>query len=158
MTWPLMILAVFSLLVGLVLGPTHLFDRLLFPRAAAGEHGLHWGVMAGSTVAALLGIGLALLFQLQPIGMPAALKELSFRQFFLNELFGAIVVWPLKAIGRLLLTLERIFVDGTLDLIAAVPSVVGRVLRPAQNGLVQSYALIMLAGLALCLISILATG
>jgi NADH-quinone oxidoreductase subunit L len=158
MTWPLMILAGFAVLVGFVVGPTGLFDRLLDPHAAHAAHPLHWGVMAGSTVAALLGIGMALVFQLQPMGVWSGLKQFALRQFYLNELFAALVVWPLQALGRLLVVLDRILVDGILDVIAAVPGVVGRFIRPVQSGLVQSYALIMLAGLALFLISILAGG
>jgi NADH:ubiquinone oxidoreductase subunit 5 (subunit L)/multisubunit Na+/H+ antiporter MnhA subunit len=51
--------------------------------------------------------------------------------------------------------LDQYVVDGLVDGVGRVPVMVGRVLRSAQNGLVQSYALMMVLGLAALLLAVL---
>jgi NADH-quinone oxidoreductase subunit L len=46
-------------------------------------------------------------------------------------------------------------IDGLVDLFAQVPSFLGVLFRPIQNGLVQFYALLMILGLAGFLLSVL---
>ena len=66
-----------------------------------------------------------------------------------------IVTFPVKAIAFLSLLGDQGLVDRLVDLTGAIPAMIGRFLRPIQNGLIQSYALVMLFGLAIFLTTIL---
>ena len=50
---------------------------------------------------------------------------------------------------------DQYILDGLVDLIGSLPSAVGYVLRPAQNGLVQFYALLMVLGLSGFVVAVL---
>jgi NADH-quinone oxidoreductase subunit L len=111
------------------------------------------------TIAAVLGISVSWAMYAGSRTMPARLAKVSgplygFSQnrFYVDELFSWLIVRPLKALGRLGLMFDRYVIDALLDLIAAVPRSIGFVLRPAQNGRVPSYAILMLTGLMACLV------
>jgi NADH-quinone oxidoreductase subunit L len=158
MTTPLMILAIPALLIGGLLGPTGFFGNFLGHTVGLGhegEHHLHWDVMAISAGVALAGIFGAWLFYVQSPGLAKAgrtalapLYHLSLNQLYLDQLFNWILVKPLWVLGWVGLMIERFVIDAALDFIAWVPNLVGKALRPLQNGLVQSYALVMALGLA----------
>lgn len=177
MTYPLMILAVGALLVGAILGPTHLlahfFDHhWLWSEGAAGwkvqlppqpvSHGLNWALMGISTVIALAGIVLAWLFYVKKPALPGKVSyalqgayELSQNKFYLDELFAALVVKPMSALAYIFRVVDFYIVDGLVDLVGQVPSFIGFLFRPVQNGLVQFYALLMALGAAGFLLSVL---
>jgi NADH-quinone oxidoreductase subunit L len=46
-------------------------------------------------------------------------------------------------------------IDRLVDEVGIVPPAIGRFLRPVQNGLIQSYALVMVFGLAIFLTTVL---
>jgi NADH-quinone oxidoreductase subunit L len=173
MTWPLMILAGGALLVGIVLGPTGLFERFLerywmkggFPASISPEHaGGHFSfvVMLLSTVLALAGIGLAYWMYVKAPGMAPLLAyrikglyQASRSKFYFDEIYGATVVGPANAAAHVLRVFDQYILDGLVDLIGSLPSAVGYVLRPAQNGLVQFYALLMVLGLSGFVVAVL---
>jgi NADH-quinone oxidoreductase subunit L len=165
MTVPLIILAAGAVLVGDILGPTGLFEHFLdahymepiFPPAirATEAHGVEsWVVMLTSSVIALAGIGLAYwMYAVQP-GVADRLAramgvayELSRNKFYFDEIYQALIVGPLTAAAHLLRIVDQYLIDGVVDLIGQLPAFVGYLLRPAQNGLVQFYAVLT----ALCL-------
>jgi NADH-quinone oxidoreductase subunit L len=80
MAWPLRILAVCAALIGLAVGPTHLFANYLqktmglTPVPPESQH-LHWGVMALSSVVAIAGIGLAWMFYVASPKVPGAIAR-----------------------------------------------------------------------------------
>lgn len=171
MLGPLMILAVGAVSVGLILGPTQLFGGVLehhwmhksfhelLPRHH--EHSINWGVMLGSTVFAVGGVLVAWLFYVKKPDLPGLVSktaavgyELSRNRFYLDEVYRAIVVAPLAALGTFCRLLDNV-VDQIVDLIGRLPSFLGRFFSFLQNGLVQSYALLMILGLAGFLISVL---
>ena len=80
---------------------------------------------------------------------PAA--AFSYSGLYLDELYLLLVVKPLRALAMLSESFDRLVVDRIVDGVAGVPALVGSILRPFQNGLVQNYAFIMLLGLAACL-------
>ncbi len=174
MTVPLIILAAGAVLVGIVLGPTGLFEHflenhymeVLFPHAilaAEGQAGpFNWLVMLTSSAFALIGIGLAYWMYVQDVGVAdrlarsmATAYELSRNKFYLDELYEALIVGPLTAAAYVLRVFDQYILDGLVDLIGQLPSYVGYVLRPAQNGLVQFYALLMALGVAGFVVAVL---
>jgi NADH-quinone oxidoreductase subunit L len=66
-----------------------------------------------------------------------------------------LVIFPVKALAFFSLLFDQGVVDRLVDEVGIVPGILGRFLRPVQNGLIQSYALVMLFGLAIFLTTIL---
>jgi NADH-quinone oxidoreductase subunit L len=167
MAWPLIVLAVFAAGIGLVVGPTGLFAHYLSHMQGlpqGGPHQFHWGIMAASTVAAVLGIGIAwgMYKNRQPVelgekatGPLAPLRAFSQNRFYFDELFAAVLVRPLEWLARLCVIFDLSILDRFVDGVGTFPVRVGRLLRPLQDGLVQSYALLMLIGLTFLLVVML---
>jgi len=161
MKWPLVVLAVFAVGVGLVVGPTHIFAGWIaqMPTLVSGpEEATNWGLMGASVLAVLAGFTVAVVMYARPNRLPemvsaaaGPLYRLSLNKFYLDELAGLIVVFPVNAIAFLSLVADQGLVDRFVDWVGDVPAAIGRFLRPIQNGLLQSYALVMLFGLAIFL-------
>jgi NADH-quinone oxidoreductase subunit L len=165
MKWPLIVLAVFAVGIGLVVGPTGVFARwiALTPALVPGEaETFQWLLAGGSILAVLAGIGVAVLMYARPSNLPQLVRtafgplyDLSLNKFYLDEIANVLVTFPVNAIAFLSLVADQGIVDRLVDWIGSIPAVVGRFLRPVQNGLIQSYALVMLFGLAIFLTTIL---
>ncbi len=166
MTLPLMILSVFAIGVGMLLGPTHLFAHHIYqtpgiPESHASHNGL-W-IMITSGVLAVVGIAVAYLMYAGDQKLAAGLKKglaplhaLSFNKFYFDELFYSIIVYPVKLLAVFSATiLDKTLVDNLVNLIGTIPRRIGEVLRPWQNGLVQTYAAISLLALAVFVLSLL---
>ena len=67
-------------------------------------------------------------------------------KFFIDEIYGLVVVGPLEMLANILAALDHYLIDGIVNGIGALPRVLGAVFRPLQGGLVQSYALVMALG------------
>ncbi len=169
MTLPLVILALGAAFLGGILGhTTGYFDGYLGKTVsgAAGHHEMDWFVAGVSSVVAIAGIGLAYLFYGKPSPIPAALAklspsltQLSQKKFLLDEVYGWLVIGPLKGVAHLSSAIDAYIVDGFIVnfIFGEVPRLFGRLLRPLQNGLVQFYALSMMLALAVMLASVLIT-
>jgi NADH-quinone oxidoreductase subunit L len=108
------------------------------------EAGLGWLVT-------LLGyaLGLVALVLSVPliIGSFVTPYRLSRDKFYFDELYAALVVWPLRVAAALLAWLDRWLIDGLVNLAGRIPAAVGTLMRPLQMGLVQFYALAMVLGM-----------
>jgi NADH-quinone oxidoreductase subunit L len=164
MTVPLMILAVFAVGVGFVLGPTHLFANFLertpgLPEGA--QPGMNIGLMTLSGLIALAGIGLAYQFYRYQPDLPGRLAravpglyQLSLNKFYIDELYAKYIVGPMDYLAKLLGGLDKQVIDNLVDLSGQAPRVLGYLFRPVQNGLVQFYALAMLLGLTVFILAL----
>ncbi len=172
MTWPLRILAVGAIGVGLVVGPTGLIGGFLedhwmrqsFPSLLPETegHAHNYLLMVLSSVVALAGISLAYLFYVKrpllPMGLAYKIRglyELSRNKFYIDEIYVAFLVKPLLGLAWLLRVIDQYVIDGLVDLLAQVPAFLGYLFRPVQNGLVQYYALLMALGLGGFLLAVL---
>jgi NADH-quinone oxidoreductase subunit L len=165
MKWPLIVLAVFAVAIGLIVGPTHIFAGWIaqVPTLVSGEaESFHWLLAGASMLAALGGIGVAALMYARPSNLPQLVRtavgplyNLSLNKFYLDEVATLLVTFPVQAIAFLSLLADQGLIDRLVDSIGAVPAVLGRFLRPVQSGVIQSYALVMLFGLAIFLTTIL---
>ncbi|MBI1914672.1 MAG: NADH-quinone oxidoreductase subunit L [Planctomycetes bacterium] len=166
MTVPLIILAVFALGIGLVVGPTELFAHFLeklhktsgFPEAT--EHGMNFGVMGLGTLFALAGIGVAWLMYVKQPELPGKLAasiqglyQVSLNKFFIDEIYDQMVA-RVQGFAEFCRTVDQEVVDGLVDLTGEVPRLAGSLFRPVQNGLLQFYALAMMLGLTVFLIAL----
>jgi NADH-quinone oxidoreductase subunit L len=162
MAWPLRILAWFSVFVGLVIGPTHWFAGYLHHTLGLPEaepHQLDYGLMATSGGLALAGILLAWLLYVQFPGLPARLAaglkplyQLSYRKFFFDELYGAILITPLRWLAWLADAVDRLIIDRLVDAIGGLPRRLSSVPLLLHNGLISSYALVMWTGVVVCIV------
>jgi NADH-quinone oxidoreductase subunit L len=73
--------------------------------------------------------------------------RLSRDKFYFDEIYQALVVWPLRLVGLLLAWLDRWVVDGLVNFMGRIPAAAGWVMRAMQMGLVQFYALAMVLGM-----------
>ena len=164
MTVPLMVLAVCSLVVGAYFEMTHGFASFLghtpslafqalqetWPHEA---HVMHFDVAAISTLVAAAGIRLAAYLYL---GDPAQVKwltncmlplyHLSLGKLFIDQIYNAAFVWPLRALAKISFLFDRWIVDGLVNLCGKIPQWFGGMLRSLQTGMVQFYALAMVLG------------
>jgi proton-translocating NADH-quinone oxidoreductase chain L len=162
MTIPLMVLAVFAVGVGLVLGPTHLFGHFVghTPDLPALDEGsLNYFMMVLSSVIALGGIGAAYWMYVRQPDMPARLAksaqglyQLSLNKFHIDELYEALILAPLAGFTTFCRIFDLYVLDSLVDLTGQLFRWLGGRFRPVQNGLVQFYALAMVLGLTVFLI------
>ena len=170
MTVPLVMLAIGALFAGLAVEPfTHSFSGFLGRTPAVvqanqlghadADHGLvphlNLVVAAIGTAAALLGVGLAwrLYGRGGPEVVPASLRgvwRLSRDKLYVDEVYAAAVVAPAEGLATASRQTDA-GVAGLTRLTAETPPLVGRLLRPLQNGLLQSYALGTVLGLVVFL-------
>jgi len=165
MAWPLRILAVCAVAIGLVVGPTHLYANYLHhtPALAAVEaHGLHWDVMAVSALVAAVGIALAWLCYIRSPGIPERLAKaanplyaLSLHKFYLDQLYDRLVVAPGRSLAAASHWFDDVVIDRLVDAVGKVPRLVSRVPVYVHNGFVSSYALVMLLGAVACVLVVL---
>ncbi len=72
--------------------------------------------------------------------------KLSFHKFFLDELYGYIVVVPLRLAAAACYAADRWIVDGLVNACGKAALAFGSLMRSLQMGLVQFYALAMFLG------------
>lgn len=160
MAGPLYLLAAGALVVGIALGPTHIYAHYLHQTPgvpSAPAHPMDFLMMGLSTIIALAGIGAAYMAYGRGQTAPAPEAPLSpwasfsYNGLYLDQLYLAVVVVPLRSLAGISALFDRRVIDGVVDGVAKVPTLAGAILRPFQNGLVQNYAFIMLLGLTACL-------
>lgn len=170
MTVPLVILAVLALVAGFM---GHAFAELLGRtpslsysgiRATGPAEQFHMSVAVASTLVAVTGIGLAALLYLRggqlvnsltAVGRSLYLYQLSYGKFFVDQIYNLLIVGPLWALAYLFAFLDRLLVDGLVNLVGWIPRAIGSLLRPLQIGLVQFYALAMVLGVLVLIGSLL---
>jgi NADH-quinone oxidoreductase subunit L len=162
MAWPLRILAVCAVFVGIVEGPTAIFANYL--QHAAGleeihEHGFEVELIAVSAVAVAIGIGLAWWMYIRAPELPAKvaaamgpLYRVSLNKFYFDEIFWTILVAPLRGLAWFSSWFDYGIIDSVVDGAAKVPRLIGAAPMWLQNGRVPSYALVMWAGLLVCML------
>lgn len=165
MAIPLLILGVAALFVGGAVGPTHLYGNYIaqtpgLPEAHHHEPDL---VMMGiSSVLAIAGIGLAYLCYVASPSIARNLKsgmsrmhQFSQDGLMLDFVYYHLVVKPLRLVATIMEFIDRWIIDVIVDCVGFIPGLFGAALRPIHNGFVQSYAVVMLLGLVVCLVTAL---
>ncbi|MGC8641850.1 MAG: NADH-quinone oxidoreductase subunit L, partial [Isosphaeraceae bacterium] len=165
MTYPLIILAGCAVLVGMMFGPTGLFEHhlhhtLSFETLGHEEHGFDAVTAVVSTLAALAGIALAWRLYKEPSEAPARLAArfrplylASLNKFYVDEFYDWVVVKTTRGIAIFCEFLDVYLVDQLLVLgVARLPRKLARdMLARYQNGLLQYYAAVSALGVAVLL-------
>jgi NADH-quinone oxidoreductase subunit L len=168
MTIPLMILAVLSVIGGWVgipgvFGGHNQFERFLDPVFNPSEilksneeiiplhggHTLEAQLAIISVLTAVLGLYIAYRFYFRKPGTAATLAErfpaaykLLDHKYWVDEIYGRLIIAPLLAISRILLNglVDGGIVQGSVSALAASTRGAGSLVRRVQSGNIRSYA------------------
>jgi len=161
MTFPLMVLAIPSMLIGLVGTPLgNYFEYFIHaPSEKITEVPVEgftpeFLLMGGSSVGiGLIGISLAILMYLQKKIDPSAiaksiapLYKLSKNKWYIDEIYEAVFVIGSRRLARQVLEVDAKIVDGVVNLAGFVTVVTGEGLKYFENGKAQFYALVIFIG------------
>ncbi|MCO6437749.1 MAG: NADH-quinone oxidoreductase subunit L [Phycisphaerae bacterium] len=175
MLLPLVVLSVGAILagyVGVASKPFHEFLAPVFAHtfAAHGAHGHggwtveptfweEYGLMFVSGAIALAAIAVAYVLYVRQPWIPGVIRatfEGAYRtlwnKWYVDELYDAVIVSPARQLGRIAVALDDYLIDGLLWAITAVPRGLALVLRTMQGGVMQGYALSMVAGITIVLL------
>jgi NADH-quinone oxidoreductase subunit L len=175
MTVPLIILAILSIVGGLAgiphaLGGSNWIEGWLAPvferaesRIIAGHESsasAEYLLMALSVGVALAGIFLARRFYLSHPDIPGKMKSglkgayaLLWNKYYVDEVYDAVVVNPIKKGSDVLLWkwIDIGIIDGIVNGSAKIIAIVSGQMRKVQVGVVQAYAVAIVAGIILVL-------
>jgi NADH-quinone oxidoreductase subunit L len=126
------------------------------------EHTSHYWIMLISAAVACGGIYIAYLMHLKDRTkaewLAADLPEITNvldHKYWVDEIYQALIVEPLRQVGRLCFAIDRFIIDGIIWLIGFIPQLSGFALKlTTQRGYLQGYAVTMLFGIAAILILI----
>jgi NAD(P)H-quinone oxidoreductase subunit 5 len=159
MVLPLVVLAIPSMLIGLLGVPwNNLFEHFLESPHAA-EHAEHafnlteFLVMGGNSVGiALIGITLASLMYFKKSIDPAAIAQkipffyqLSLNKWYFDDIYDRLFVQGSRRLARQVMEVDFRIVDGAVNLTGFVTLISGEGLKYFENGRAQFYALIVFA-------------
>ena len=160
MTVPLIVLAVFSCLVGFVGSPlmNNVFGHYITWTGAV-HHNPSISVMLISTVVALAGIALAYaIYQKNVLDPKIVAKKcgwfykLLYNKYYIDEIYAVIIRIFVDGLAKVLAWIDIHIVNGFINMLAVVTGGIGSALRYTESGQVQSYALYMLLGAGVLLI------
>lgn len=167
MTLPLMVLAVPSVLIGLLGTPfTNYFaafihppseastDVLAMPSLLEGVQGFDWSeflVMAAASVAiAVAGLSLSFaMYWARKIDASALaariepLYQLSLNKWYIDDIYHTVFVLGSRRLARQILDTDNRFVDGLVNLTGFITLMVGEALKYLETGRAQFYALVV---------------
>ncbi|MDA0267569.1 MAG: NAD(P)H-quinone oxidoreductase subunit 5 [Cyanobacteria bacterium] len=172
MTFPLMALAVPSMLIGLVGTPfANYFEAFIHPPGeelsglAESAEAFDWNeflIMGGSSVGiGLIGITLAVMMYRTRVIDPAAIAtrikpfyQLSKNKWYIDDIYEVVFVQGSRKLAKQVLEIDVRIVDGIVNLAGFVTLVTGEGLKYLETGRAQFYALIVFgAVLGLVLLS-----
>jgi len=84
-----------------------------------------------------------------------ALADWARDKWRVDEFYDFAIRKPLVVFSHIFQMLDRVLVDGLVDLFGLLPRLVGRQVRPSQSGVLHGYALGMAGGIAILLIVVL---
>jgi NAD(P)H-quinone oxidoreductase subunit 5 len=162
MTFPLMMLAIPSIAVGLVGTPLgNYFEYFIHPASEVISEVPVEGftpeflLMGGSSIGiGLIGISLAILMYMQKKIDPSAIAKsiqplylLSKNKWYIDEIYNSVFVLGSRRIARQVLEVDAKIVDGIVNLAGFVTVVSGEGLKYFENGKAQFYALVIFIGI-----------
>lgn len=176
MTLPLIVLAVFSALGGFmgvpeVLGGTHQLATFMSPlyegarqvnpaafAATTLSHSEEYLLMGISVVAALVAALAAYVVYVRRDSVPApetqerpALQRVIYHKYYIDELYDAVFVKPIRTLSALLFSFGEFFIDLVVNGTGTLVKVLSGQLRRTQTGSTGYYIFAMVVGIVLIL-------
>jgi len=155
MTIPLVILALFSIGAGFVNIPGSERLAAWLTGEAPSDHSSVL-VIVLSNVVAVAGLLLGwLMYGKKAVpqdwlsGRAGWLYRLSFKKFYIDELYEYLIVRPLRVFGYFLHLFDEFIIDGIVRLLAGITVGLGRTGTRLQNGQLQTYGLVSLLGIVI---------
>lgn len=162
MNLPLVLLAAGSLVAGYFLFKGYWIENLISASSAKlpVEHEgtakkIHKIMMAVSSICALAGIGLALVFyKFKPDYAETAAKlfkgpvRILQGKYFIDAFYDRVIVKPLFITGQVLYLVDQLVIHAAVMSIGWAPRLLGKSVQPTQTGRLQGYGLGMIAGVA----------
>ncbi|MDF2724364.1 MAG: proton-translocating NADH-quinone oxidoreductase, chain, partial [Paenibacillus sp.] len=152
MTVPLVVLAALAALAGFVETPWNGWFGSWLSGEAEAAHGSGVAIVASIAVG-LLGIYVGWLFYgKRSVSRTAARERLPWlvklleKSYYVDEIYAAVVVKPLKTIGAVLIVVDEYIIGGIVRLTGIAATSAGRAAARLQNGQVQTYSLAAVIG------------
>ena len=76
------------------------------------------------------------------------LVNLLYNKWYIDEIYNACIIKPIWILALIFSMFDKYIIDGVVFFISFVPQIVGYSLKPTQRGVLQRYAVGMVAGLA----------
>ena len=145
-------------------GPRGTIDQPLdMPLVGGDPHKVMYYV---SGVIGILGIGIAWYLHLfgrtnaaeckmDPIArMFGPIPKMAENKWYVDEIYWAILVTPLRVGSHILHWIDKLLVDGIVNVFGFLPRLLAWILKPSQSGVLQGYAVSMAGGIALLLLTV----
>jgi NADH-quinone oxidoreductase subunit L len=78
-----------------------------------------------------------------------------YNKWYIDAIYAAFITKPLRIFSHIQAIIDRYLIDGIVFMVGFFPQLVGYSLKPTQRGLLQRYAVGMVAGLAIIIVAIL---
>ncbi|WP_028608283.1 NADH-quinone oxidoreductase subunit L [Paenibacillus harenae] len=160
MTAPLVVLAALAVLAGFIETPWNGWFGSWLSGEAEAAHGSGVAIVASIAVG-LIGIYVGwLIYGKRSVSRTAARERLPWlvklleKSYYVDELYAAVVVRPLKTIGSLLMVVDEYIIGGIVRLTGIVTASAGRTAARLQNGQVQTYSLTAVIGFVVIIVAI----
>lgn len=163
--WPLGVLALFSVVSGFLNFPGDFLGRWLTEgMGISGTAGTApvW-IPLLSVLVSLSGVALAWAMyskkSIDPDGVSRALpgvQRLLYRKYYVDEIYGFVLVRPYRWLGRFLNGFDRYIVQGAVGLVSTLVRSAGGLFAGIQNGQAQTYGLVSVVGLVLMILCLTA--
>ena len=168
-TWmliPLCVLSAGAIVCGFLF--EHSLPEFLAVVVSPFKHGLsslhhghmsHVVVSVASGIIAVGGILVAAVMYIWSPGIPEKIKSSAWpvfkllnNKYYVDELYDAIIVSPLKNLGKALYAFDQYVIDGLVWLVTAIPRFIGFMMRSYQQGSLQGYGVMMVTVLGILLL------
>ena len=157
MLGPLAVLAVGSVLSGVILFFTEGLNKFILPIRYVSEahHEHHENIVLVVVSIALVAVGAWLArwsttratSEEKATASPTGFASVAGNRFYLDEIFYGLLVLPLQKLADAIGFFDLNVVDGLIRAVSSIPSAIGKFGRRLQTGLVPSYALTMVFGI-----------
>jgi NADH-quinone oxidoreductase subunit L len=128
----------------------------------AGENSSALPYQIASTLIAFVGIVIAFYFfkYNRPASDKAGVKfaplvKFLHNRWYIDEFYTVFLIKPLWALAHILSGIDKFVIDGLVYFVSFIPSIIGYSLKPTQRGILQRYAVGMIAGLAAVVLGVM---
>ena len=80
------------------------------------------------------------------------IPKMAENKWYVDEIYHTILVTPLRIISHIFHWIDKLLVDGIVNIIGLLPRVLAWILKPSQSGVLQGYAVSMAGGMVLLLL------
>ncbi len=83
------------------------------------------------------------------------LVNFLYNKWYIDDIYAMFIIKPLWILAHVLAGIDRFVIDGLVFFVGFLPQIVGYSLKPTQRGVLQRYAVGMIAGLAAVVLGVM---